>query len=340
MIRPAALREVILGTCLAVALGASSAAAQHQLCFYVDKGHPGHVFVQFLPVNGPQAGRTDLCRGKYAATWDIFGGPGEIKDDSKREWEQRICFPVTAAQYNAAAGKVNGKQAAPPAYHLTANPPGNCVNWVTDTATAAGLVLPNKTNPNLGGTATPGSLAAKLKGIGDGNQSAGGGTVMDNPDTAIGPDGEPIALNPPIDVDAELTAIESHIDPTGLASLLNLPDVLTGLGSVTTSEAGGLTIEVTNTSPSDALISVNWDDGSPLEAQANVFSHSYSAGAYTPTLAVVDNGTVRQWSWDLTVDPLEPALSPQVVNVPTPRSRFGKTWRRRRAARRAWCEET
>ena len=112
--------------CALVLAGAAASAwgTDNQLCFYVDKGIPGHCFVQFLPKQGPQAGATNLVYGKYPATANIFGGPGVIKNDSKRAWDQRICYSVTVAQYNGAAAKVGGKIATPPAYNLVKNPPG------------------------------------------------------------------------------------------------------------------------------------------------------------------------------------------------------------------------
>src|SRR5439155_16049113 len=111
------------------AITSTASGANHQLCFYVDKTTlTGHTFACFMPKGAPQAGQV-LCRGKYAAGLNIFGGPGKIKNDGARHWDQRICYVVTAAQYNGAAAKVNGKQAVPPPYHLVKNPPGNCTNW-------------------------------------------------------------------------------------------------------------------------------------------------------------------------------------------------------------------
>ncbi|MFP6641146.1 MAG: hypothetical protein VCC04_12945, partial [Myxococcota bacterium] len=289
-------------------------AAGQQLCFYVDKGLPGHVFVQFLPTTGPQAGRTDLVRGKYP-DGNPFKAGSEIKDDSKRAWSQRICFPVTVAQYNGAAAKVNGKQANPPPFNLLFNPPGNCVNWSTDTATAAGLPLPNKTG--FLGIETPGALGRSLKAIGDGN-GWGIGEVEYNDDPTKGASGEPVASNPPKDVDAEEAAYASHFDPGALGEFLEFPVFTESLGSVTTSVSGGFSIQVTNTAPEDALITVDWGDGSQVEGQVTLFNHLYEPGVYAPTLAVVDVGTVRRWSWIVTVNPTGSGSATQIVNVPTP----------------------
>ena len=114
VIRATALCKATLAASLAIFLGGAAAAADpvRQLCFYVEKGLVGHVFMCFEPTGGPQAGRKDLCRGKYSdGNW--FGDGGEIKDDSKSKWTQRICFPVTVAQYNDAVTKVNDKQDDP-----------------------------------------------------------------------------------------------------------------------------------------------------------------------------------------------------------------------------------
>ena len=140
--RPTA--QVVLAALLTA--GASAAQAQqHVVCFYVDKGVPGHCFIQLLPPAGadnPQAGQTDLCYGKYPAGNDYFGGAGVIKQDNKREWDQKICYDVTIPQYNQVATKVNAKRANPTNYSLAKNPPGHCVNWMNDAAAAGGVTLP------------------------------------------------------------------------------------------------------------------------------------------------------------------------------------------------------
>jgi hypothetical protein len=286
----------MLSAALALAIASATVnGANHQLCFYVDKGVPGHCFVQFLPKNGPQAGQTNLVYGKYPATRDIFGGPGVIKDDSKRAWSQRICYGVTAAQYNAAAAKVRGKIAAPPPYHLTANPPGNCVDWMTDTATAAGKTLPNKTG--FAGISTPGAFGDSLKGIGNGGTFMGG-TVAFNSNPGQSADGSPVALVTPHDWDAGETALASQDNPVGQAFdmelLLNQQD----LGVFFTMPGLPMQLEVLHPNPDDALITVNWGDGTPLEGQQTSFLHPYAnPGAYPVSLAVIDSGALHHYQF-------------------------------------------
>jgi hypothetical protein len=295
-------------------LGASTVAAQHRLCFYVDKGVPGHCFVQFLPRSGPQAGQLDLARGKYPATDDRFGGPGEIRNDSKRAWTQRICYPVTAAQYNAAAAKVNTKQTTPPNYHLTADPPGNCVDWMSAVAAAATITLPTK---HWWGVGTPSTFGSALKDIGDGNDFQGG-TVEFNTDPTTGPDGLPVSPDPPDDVDAEEASTQAHFDPSSVGSQINLPVTDTDLGPWLTTLAAGLDVNVSNTSLGAAVVSVRWGDASDVEAQSLSFSHSYgSAGIYSVSVVTMDQGSLRRWTAQLNVQASGTVDPPIAIVVPT-----------------------
>ncbi|MHC4217519.1 MAG: hypothetical protein ACYSU7_03595 [Planctomycetota bacterium] len=284
--------------CAALALAVAAMTvhgANNQMCFYVDKGVPGHCFVQFLPKQGPQAGATNLVYGKYPATRDIFGGPGVIKNDSKRAWSQRICYPVTVAQYNAAAAKVRGKIAAPPPYDLVSNPPGNCVDWMTDAAVAAGQTLPGKTG--IFGISTPGAFGDSLKGIGNGGTFSGG-TVAFNSDPSQSPDGSPVALVTPHDWDAGETALASHDNPVGQAFdmelLLNQQD----LGVYFTTPTDPMQLEVLHPNPDDALITVNWGDGTDLDGQQTSYLHHYAVpGAYPVSLAVIDSGALHHYTF-------------------------------------------
>ncbi len=297
-------------------LGATAPSLADTICFYVDKsGLTGHCFVQLLPMGGPQAGRTDLVYGKYPATWDIFGGPGVIKWDKGRRWDQRICYTVTVAQYNAAASKVSGKITAPPPYNLVSNPPGNCVDWMTAAGTAAALTLPGKTWFGIGDPATFGN---SLKAIGNGGTFAGG-TVAYNPDTNIGPDGNPVASNPPRDFGAQDMANVAHTDPAMVASATMLALDVQNLGVFPITPQSGLSVNVSNAGPGNALISMNWGDASDVEVQATSFFHVYAVlGTYPASLAVVNSEAVHLYRMLVEVTEADSSGSEVDVFVPTP----------------------
>jgi len=313
-----------------LALPSLGVAETEQICFYVDKGLPGHVFVQMLPSvakGNPQGGRLDLVYGKYPSGPNMFvggAGPTTIRWDARRAWDQRICYPVTVAQYNAAVAKIRGKilivgeVQTPSPYHLLRR---NCVHWMTDVATAAGLVLPNKVN--FLGIRTPGAFGRALKELGPGGMF-GGGTVGLNLNLNLGADGNPIALNPPRDFDAEELAMESHNDPTALATATGLPLNEVDLGSFTTTVAAGLTVALANTDPEDALISVDWGDGSNLEAQSLGFGHNYATlGTYNGSVAVVNSGDINVYRMQVSVNTGGPINNVVNATVPTPTPAVG-----------------
>ena len=294
-----------------------SFSPENRICFYANTGIPGHGFVQFLPIFGSQAGQKGLVRGKYPGSWNLFTGNGVIKNDRKRPWDQRICYGVTIQQYNSAAAKVNLKQSGPTNYRLIKDPPGNCVNWMTDVADAAGLTLPDKLG--IFGIGTPGEFSRSLQALGQGGTFQGG-TVDINPNTGIGPDGDPVATEIPNNWDAEELALRSHANPVGLASDLNLSLNSFDLGDQT----GGpsWTVQLNNLVLDEMLVSVDWGDGSPLEGQTNQFAHTYAPGSYTVSMAVINSGDIDYYFWDLTVTNLQdadPSLGSAIdITVPTP----------------------
>jgi hypothetical protein len=291
---------------------AGSVAEAHQLCVYIDKsGLTGHVFVQMLPTNGPQAGRTDLCYGKYPAGADIFGGAGVIKWDKGRKWSQKICFTVTAAQYNAAGAKINTKLAAPTPYNLLT---ANCVDWANAVATAAGQVPPAS---SWWGISDPETMGQTVKAAGNG-AVLNGGTITYNAAPNIGPDGNPVAFNPPRDFDAGNMAALCHSDPAQVAGKMGVMLNQQGQGPVETGIGQEYAVMVFGANPDSSLISISWGDGSPIEAQDSVFSHSYALpGVYTASVITINSGMVNHVSWRVMVnDGGRPATTP--VNVPPP----------------------
>ena len=309
-------RVAIMACAIALSL-AEEALAQPQpgrtICFYVDKGVTGHVFVQFHPINNAQACSKNLVRGKYAGKKKkVFKGPGRIKNDSRRPWDQRICYTVTVAQYNAAAAKVNTKQAAPPKFNLLS---ANCVDWANDVAMAAGLTLPD-TNWFIG-IDTPGQFGRSLKAIGNGGVFKGG-RVEFNPNLNIAPDGGPVASVVPNDWDTEEVALLSQQDPNLLAGLMEVSFNSVDLGEFSTTPGAGFAVLVSNATPGDAIITVDWGDGSDVDVQGHEFAHTYDPGLYNGSVAVVDCGAVNAYQWTVAVVAEGPIDNLAEVNVPPP----------------------
>ncbi|MCP3933952.1 MAG: hypothetical protein GY708_01120 [Actinomycetia bacterium] len=73
---------------------------------------------------------------------------------------------------------------------------------------------------------------------------------------------------------------------------------------------------VSNTSTSQAVVSVDWGDGSDITSNSVAFSHNYaSTGIYSASLAVVDEGAIQLWR--MTIDVFDQAVTDSaVVNVP------------------------
>ncbi len=142
--------------------------------------------MQLVPRSGPQAGNPNLVYGFHPAGANYFGGAGRVRDDGSRPWDWRICFTVTAAQYNAMAAGINSKVVAPPPYCLVNF---NCTDWITQKASLAGIALPVKIN--MVGIADPEAFWQSLDALGNGGVF-GGGTVNSNA-TGLGADGGPLA---------------------------------------------------------------------------------------------------------------------------------------------------
>ena len=78
-------------------------------------------------------------------------GSGAIRDDSGTDWNARICWPITAEQWDLVAAKINEDAADPPAYNVFGDAAGllmpftltmNCVTWATSFLDLLGLDMP------------------------------------------------------------------------------------------------------------------------------------------------------------------------------------------------------
>lgn len=273
----------------------------------------GHAFLQLIPSkNNKQFGNPNLCYGFYPATWDIFGGPGTIKNDSRHAWNWRINYPVNAAQYNAVVGGIIADRAAPPAYNLLTF---NCVDWIQKMAALSAIALPPTLNRL--GINDPFAFQASLVALGAGGVF-GAGTVSNNA-ALVAPNGGKMAYRP-YDVSYAWLEAKAHnirYSLSTLASYMNLQASEQNLGVITVNTSDTFDVDMVNADPSNALISMDWGDGSEYDAQTLSFSHTYaSAGTYKATLVVVDTGTV--YRWDMTVQVSSGATTGSVtINVPT-----------------------
>ncbi len=248
---------------------------------------PGHAFVQFIPMNNAQAGNPNLVYGFYPAGRNVFGGPGVIRNDSKRNWDFCITYNVTPAQYNAAAAIVNAAIAAPPNYHLLNF---NCVDFICGVAAAAGIVLPAAANRI--GVKDPNVLWTSLSNIGAGG-TFGGGSVGENISN-VAPNGGPLEANSPHDTSYESAENLGHTDPDSLGDSQGLTKDFAFLGNFNLNINDTLTVFLTGGDTANALISMNWGDGSTYDAQAYTFKHKYQTmGQYNLDFLMFDGGVVQ-----------------------------------------------
>lgn len=307
----------VLG-CVWIAAAPAGRLAANSLYVYVDcpAGAPnlpvttGHAFVQLAPSAGPQAGGLNLVYGFYPATRNVLGGAGMISSDAGRRWDFRICYPLTAAQYNAAALTVSGDITAPPAYHLLNF---NCVDWANRiAAAAAGQTLPAFLNRVP--AADPNALWTSLNGLGAGGVFMGGTVGANTAGSAA--NGGPVGAAP-LDYTYEGLALAGATQATAeaMAAQMGLPFQALHLGDVAVGAGQVLTVDVAGAAPDEALLAAHWGDGSDSDLQQAPFTHSYAApGLYPGALVVITGGEVLFADWTAVVGAGGPAEL--LVNAP------------------------
>ncbi len=296
-----------------------AASPDHRICYYADSPSTpfgaGHGFVQLLPGAGepnPQAGRKDLVYGKYPASWSPFNSDGEIRQDNKHSWDWKICYTVSVASYNAVVGLIRGEITAPSDYHLFSD---NCVDWITQSETLAGVVLPETDNKLS--IPDPYAFEDSLEDIGDGNVF-GGGTVKENttgvaPDSGVDPPGE----KPDVCSYDGLVSFGLD-DSSALASALNLESHEETLPSIPVELGQVLTVQLENVDTGNAITVIDFGDGSVAE-QVAAAPHAYSlAGDYDVTAVVLDSGAVNEFTFTAHVSgqPGQTLLSLEVPDPP------------------------
>ena len=311
-------------------------ARPHRICFYAASPHgpipTGHGFVQLLPPAGsgnPQAGRTDLVYGHHPKTEPLgnpghpappslkqwpFSSQGSIWDDSNHAWDWKICYDVTVEQYNRAVRFIRAQIDNPPDFHLFST---NCTYWITRVAATAGITLPSvKTTrfpfryflPNL---ADPEALENALKAIGAG-RTFKGGVVHDNPNHVTAKNSKDPPATMPDTCSAYGLAESAFANPGGLATALHGLAAETTQAHLSVGRARTFTLSLaqhtTALDLTNALIEVDWGDGS-LSMSSTTLGHAYAhAGARTIRAIVVEPGEIARLTIPVTVLASGPAV--------------------------------
>lgn len=304
---------------LTVSLLIARPATAQSIYFYcacpANRFQSGHAFLQLIPSkNNPQFGNPNLCYGFYPAGWNIFGGAGIIKNDSRHAWNWRINYAVNAAQYNAVVGGIRADIAAPPAYHLLRF---NCVDWIQKMAALPAPAIALPPTLNRVGVNDPWAFQQSLVALGAGGVF-GGGTVSNNA-ALVAPNGGKIASRPH-DISYTWLAARAHdirYSLSSLATYMHLQASDQNVGIVTVDTPDPFQVDLNNTDPFNALVSMDWGDGSEYDAQSLSFSHQYAIpGTYHASLIVVDTGTIYRWL--MTVQVFDGATTGSVtITVPT-----------------------
>ncbi|MFO0873818.1 MAG: hypothetical protein U0575_07575 [Phycisphaerales bacterium] len=264
----------------------SGVVSAHQICFYAEDGLVGHTWVEFRDSDG-----NVTSRGKYPVKKAPFAD-GDIRDDGAHAWTHRICFRVSSSSYNAAAALVNAQIAAPGHYSVTS---ANCVDFALAVAGAAGIALP--ATSNLAGISAPSTLDASIAAI------LQGGGVGDDCGVATANSGG-LAGGAPFDADAGLLLQTALDDPAAAAAITDMMLVSSSLGTTTAGTGALVVIGIGGATPSDALIGIDWGDGSEPFAQSISAAHAYAAaGIYQGRVVVVDDAAVHAISFDVHVQP-------------------------------------
>jgi len=252
-----------------------------KLIFYVqrDTFPTGHGFMQFETNTGPQAYQTDLVYGLGSVSGPyndgFIRGPGAPQHgllEADHPWDWRIVFHVTPCQYNAAANFVNSQIAHPSQYSLTSF---NCVDWISEAASAAGLQLPSA--KNFLGISDPVSFADSFSGIGDGGSFAGG--VVQKNTQGLSPRNQ---FDPPAPNETLASTLDlmnySFDNASALAESQNMPPPpQIALTPVQIAPSGVVNFTFQgNYAPNYSLAIADFGDGSPrTAATAAALSHSW-----------------------------------------------------------------
>lgn len=266
-----------------------------QICVAADpSGTVGHSFVEFQ--NGL------LVRwafGKYPEpTIPIGDVPGKIKDDGARACGRRLCFRVTADQYNRALSFAVSQNANPSTYNLFS---ANCVDWARQIATLAGLPLPSSTECNVGICYNdPRVLNDAFGGLSSPYTGACGVvrscTLLRPQEKLIERGLAPLSWSPSGLRDALLD------EPESVAALVGSTVIVYEPESVAIRTGANLTAIADAFSSDSAMIASQWSGNVRMIEQGNVTSYQYTApGTYEARISLFEDGAVHILSLNVQV---------------------------------------
>lgn len=288
-----------------------SAQQQQQtltICFYVDSPStpfsPGHGFIQLIDSTNPSS--SSQVYGKYPGGWDIFGGNGEIKDDSNRDWDWKICYTVTRAQYNAVVNFITNEIKNPSSYDLLGT---NCVSWLQTVAGLVGITLPSTVNRL--GIDDPYAFETVLERI-ENNGSFSGGKVISNTNR-VTPVNSPVPAVSQVPQQCSYDGIKQYAlaDSSAVAEALHLEHLYVKNEPINSSPT--VTFR-TKANPSDSMIVWDFGDGK-FEYQLNSVQHTFENGSYSPSVLIIDADSVVRSFFSINISSGYPS-SQIFVNVP------------------------
>ncbi len=263
------------------------------VCFAADlMGEFGHAYVELVGESGQP-----VVRGKYPTSKisAVLGGPAVIGNDAHRNCVRRICYRVTAEQYSAVSRFVTAQTAAPSDYHpFTAN----CVDWIREAATQAGIALPNSSSLGIDRPSVLlNSLAAITSPVARCGVAAACTLLLRSPlETGTG--------TPPQSWDTGILFALILDDPAAAGASLEVP-VFDHSTPIAASLVAGQTLEVRieGIEQQRFMFGASWGDGSqsPLSNSATVARPFASPGAFAARLVAVEDGGIHVYALDLTV---------------------------------------
>jgi hypothetical protein len=264
-------------------------------CVYVDDPNhippTGHTFIQLLPDRGPQARSKDLVYG-FATDpwWKFLDGPGVISSNATHHWSYKICYSVSAGQYDSMEARIAAQIRSPPRYKLLSF---NCTDWVIGIARVGGIKLPpaNGLGARLPFVSDPVALETSLRLIGAGKEFDGG-TVHRNPGKVApnaGADPPPF----PRDVDSYTTVVENALYyPATLAAGTHLREHERTHARLTIGRRKELTIRLAHVNSNVSVVAIDWGDRSSTLQHPSA-AHRYARnGTFTVRAVVVRDATL------------------------------------------------
>jgi len=263
-----------------------------------------HTFLSLSSIGG----ETTIYRGFHPVANPI-SSKGFVGDESQTPWDFGISYPITEDAYYQADIAIFFDETEPntPDYSLLQF---NCTNWIAKIAQVAHIQLPPYTDPAFVADPSYFALALVIRGAGTLYQ---GGVVISNgfvfPPMANGA----ATAGTPYDYSYSNLESAGFANASTLATSIGFHYDPINLGTVNANNVTGLSLKLVGTMASNALISINWGDGSSYTEQSLTPSHVYAAGTYNAQLLIIDSGALHAYS--MTVAVSQSPSTPVTVNI-------------------------